>query len=182
MTDAAAAKGQAAKPETKTTEQPGGDDEAEDEQGPRDEDAELPTDLKESFAILKAVEAMPETTPSQERAKQSAFRVIRAHIFRLQQGLPHVHMTADHVAAATASHGDMLRETRWEQMSRIHPVCREMLDEIAALRSRQRINEKDITIERLNGTLKELNAAHKTAKTTLLAREVELANLQKQNK
>lgn len=60
----------------------------------------LPDDLNESFALLRIALAMPTRNSREEWARECAVRPIKAHIMRLQQGLPVIAIGANEFAAA----------------------------------------------------------------------------------
>lgn len=89
---------------------------------------ELPSCLKESFALLNKVDALAEDRPAKARAKAGLLARIRAHCFNLQQGLPLIQVTADDLGASHASREANYAEYQINQLARNYPI-------VAALRA-----------------------------------------------
>src|SRR5690242_5662600 len=55
----------------------------------------VPGDLKAAFALLAELDAMPETSAREQRAKQAAMAPLKRAIMAMQQGQPVLDLTAD---------------------------------------------------------------------------------------
>lgn len=65
---------------------------------------ELPKDLEGAIRLLQATETLGVVTRDEQRHKAAKLRLVRAHVFRLQQGLPVVDFTSEHQAEERIGH------------------------------------------------------------------------------
>jgi len=108
-------------------------DAVESEKPVADEDADpgepgaFPEKLQDSFAMLAELEKMPERTPKEERAKRGLINPLKDHIFRLQQGLPTIHLTADDLHHSQKGQTAILRQQKLEAIARENLEVRQLL-------------------------------------------------------
>ena len=97
-------------------------------------DPKVPATLKESFALLGTVSAMPENTRKAKRVKEKMLAFAKSHCYRLQQGLPDVPVSAtmSHFTQQISS----LKRERLENLARTNPDVQELVNENTALRAR----------------------------------------------
>ena len=96
----------------------------------------LPADLKDAIALLQRIEAERPTSPQQALDKATRLASVRAHVSRLQQGLPTLSMSPDILAKAAPMHTAALKAERLERLAREHPEVQGLLDRLAELEKR----------------------------------------------
>lgn len=99
----------------------------------------LPHDLKASLALLQQTESLPTRNPAEEAIRAAKLNLIRAHVFRLQQGLPVIAIDPNELAKASARSAAILKAQRLELLARENPEIRELLAEVDRLRSASRL-------------------------------------------
>jgi hypothetical protein len=93
----------------------------------------LPEGLKESIALLQQLEGLPERNWKEELAKAAVLKVIRAHVFKLQQGTEAPPISADDIAVMSKNTARHIKEHRIKQLARDHIEVRELIDGHVAL-------------------------------------------------
>jgi len=114
-----------------------GDDDLKDYVEPK-----VPANLKESFALLEKVSAMPESTRKEKHVKEKMLVFAKKHCHRLQQGLPDVPISAtvSHLTQQVSS----LKRERLAMLARSNPDVQELIDENNALQARCKALEEKL--------------------------------------
>jgi hypothetical protein len=112
-------------------------------------DEKFPDDLKKSYAILRAVRALPEYTRKQAKERARREGLISAHIRKISNASPVVEIQADEQAVAQKNHGAIMKRQRLVSMAQHDVHVRELLTD------RDNLADK---VNDLNGKLVEAQA------------------------
>ena len=114
---------------------------------PETVELELPADINKCYSILKAAEQMPGDTRLKRHVRGLKINLVKAHIFKIQQGLPVTAIGASELAVGHKSHPAALKTTKLEYLARNEPLIAELLGQY---------NKALLTIAELEAKIKQL--------------------------